>query len=182
MVVFMTEEMSMAVTLRGLLGRLYPELQEGEGFFIQSFNGKSDLEKNIPRRMRNWNYGEPTFVILRDADGGDCLTTKKHLVQLAKTSGKPFKIRIVCQQLESWFLGDGEAVQAAFPRTKISNETRKYREPDRLTNASDELGRVTGDFSKVARARLIVPHLIEGRNRSGSFRVFYRTLVDCFEG
>jgi len=165
----------MEVTLRELLKRLHPELQEGDGFFIQSFSGKSDLEKNIPKRMGNWSYGDPTFVILRDADGGDCKVIKERLVNLARASGKPFRVRIVCQQLESWFLGDGEAVKSAFPRAVISNETRKYRNPDLLSNASDELGLVTGDYSKVARARLISPHLTEEGNRSGSFQVLCRT-------
>ena len=180
MIIFLTEEMSMEVTIKELLKRLVPMLNEGKDFFIQSFNGKSGLEKNITKRMRAWNYGDPTFVIMKDADGGNCLFIKERLARFARASGKNFKIRIVCQELESWFLGDSEAVQAAFPRAQISNRTVKYRNPDRLTNASDELSRITGDYSKVGRATLIARHLHQNwtANHSQSFQVFRKTLVE----
>jgi hypothetical protein len=176
MIVVFTEEASMNAALEALIRKQFPELMLGVDWFLIDFNGKSDLEKNFPHRMKRWSYGDPLFVILRDNDGGDCEELKKRLGQAAAAVGKPFKIRVVCQELESWFLGDHQAVEAAYPGCKFSNDTAKYRDPDRLTNASQELSKLTGDESKIQRASIIAPHLDPPRNVSRSFQVFFTTL------
>lgn len=149
---------------------------QGLDWFVIDFNGKSDLENGFPERMRKWNYGDPLFLILRDNDGSDCRKLKARLANLAAPVGKPFKVRVVCQELESWFIGDSEAVKMAFPACRFSNATAKYRDPDTLTNASQELAELTGDATKVGRASMIAPHLDPARNRSRSFRVFFDIL------
>ena len=55
-------------------------------------------------------------------------------------------IRIVCQELESWFLGDLEAVRSAIGRlpAHARQDSRIFRDPDRLTNAADDLKKLTG--------------------------------------
>ena len=176
MIVLLTEERSLKVTVDHLIRRHYPRLVEGSDWFVLPFSGKSDLENNILVKMRCWNYGDPVFVILRDADGGDCVALKQRLRKLAKPAKKPFKIRIVCQELESWFLGDAAAVKQAYPRSSFSNEQERYRNPDRLTNASEELAKLTGDSTKVRRALTIATHLVPSRNCSHSFQMFGRTL------
>lgn len=177
MIIVLTEERSMDGTVRCLMERHRPDLAEGLDWFVFSYNGKSDLERNVVARMRQWNYGNPQFLILRDADGGDCRQIKEDLSRLADSGGKPYKVRIVCQELESWFLGDSQAVQAAYPHCCFSNRTAAYRDPDLIGNASQELARLTGDRTKVGRARLIAPHLEPARNCSRSFRVFFETLT-----
>jgi hypothetical protein len=176
MIILLTEEPSMKVTVEALMQKHYPGLVQGWHWFVFEYNGKSDLEKNIHPRMSKWNYGDPFFVILRDADGGNCLEIKNRLAGLAAPSGRPFKVRVVCQELEGWFIGDNQAVKSAFPRCQFSNETEKYRNPDKLTNASDELAGLTGERGKVSRAALIAPHLVPDRNCSRSFQVFMETL------
>lgn len=176
MIVIMTEESSMQVTLEILIRTHYPELIEGLHWWVLKFNGKSDLEKNIPRKMRHWNVGDPLFVILRDNDGAECKVLKARLADLADGTGKPYKVRMVCQELESWFLGDNQAVTKSYTGCRFSNKTAKYRDPDRLTNASEELANLTGDFSKVQRAALIAPHLDPALNRSRSFQLLFETL------
>jgi len=167
----------MEETVRVLMTLHFSNLAEGLDWFVFAYNGKSDLERSITHRMRNWNYGDPTFLILRDADGGDCQRIKQELVDLASACEKPFKVRIVCQELESWFLGDSEAVRAAYPSCRFSNETAAYRNPDLLNNAASQLARLTGDRTKVGRAQLIARHLIPERNCSRSFQVFFETLA-----
>ena len=50
---------------------------------------------------------------------------------------------------------------------------RKFREPDRLANAAQELGRITDRrYMKVAGSRAIGPQLSLTQNRSHSFGVF----------
>lgn len=176
MIVIFTEEESMNAALEQLMSRNFPERRKGIDWFLIDFNGKSDLERKFPRRMKIWNYGEPLFVILRDNDGSNCLMLKKRLHDLATPIAKPFKIRVVCQELESWFIGDSQAVNIAYPRCRFSNGTAKYRNPDAMTNASQELGELTGDFSKVGRASLIAAHLDPTRNVSNSFQVFFKIL------
>lgn len=176
MIVLLTEEESMQVTLATLIRMHYPALIEGLHWWVLKFNGKTDLEKNIPQKMKRWNLGDPLFVILRDNDGSDCKVLKKRLTKLASGTGKPFKIRVVCQELESWFLGDNQAVSKSYPGCRFSNNTAKYRDPDRMTNASQELALLTGDSSKVQRAALIAPHLDPAQNVSRSFQVLFETL------
>lgn len=166
----------MGAVLRELVRRHFPAKVENVDWKIVTYSGKCDLEKRFWVTMRGWDWGNPFFVVLRDNDGGECLLLKERLAQAAVSTGKPFKIRIVYQELESWFLADCEAVCAAYPRSKISNLTAKYRDPDRLTNASDELLGATGDRKKVARAKAIAQYFEPARNLSHSFQVFFHTL------
>lgn len=181
MIVIFTEEESMNAALEEVMARHFPQLIKGLDWFLIDFNGKTALEKGFPSRMKKWNYGAPLFVILRDNDGSDCKVLKGRLADLATPIGKPFKVRVVCQELESWFLGDNQAVAAAYPACRFSNNTAKYRDPDKMTNASQELGELTGDFSKVGRASMIAPHLDPSRNVSRSFQVLFETIQQHLE-
>ena len=58
-IVFLLEEYSMKVLLEGLLPRLFPELP----FLCIPHQGKQDLEKSIPRKLRAWR--EPGGEVLR---------------------------------------------------------------------------------------------------------------------
>lgn len=55
MIVIFTEEGSMNAALEGLMARQFPDLIQGLDWFVIDFNGKSDLEKRFPDRMRKWN-------------------------------------------------------------------------------------------------------------------------------
>lgn len=176
MIVFMTEEPSMRATVESLLAVHFPERVRSVDWMVLVYEGKSDLEGNFPGKMRSWTYGNPHFVILRDADGQDCVKLKRRLETLASASGGRFTVRIVCQELESWLLGDSFAVCGAYPECRFSNEEAKFRDPDRLNNASQILHELTRERSKPRRASRIAPHLDPGRNLSHSFQVFYQTL------
>jgi len=177
MIVFLTEEASMKELLSGIIHTQYPSLHEGLDWHIIAYQGKADLEKNIQSKMRSWNYNNPHFIILRDNDGGDCLQLKSKLANLASETGKPHHIRIVCQELEAWLLGDADAVKKVFPHAPFHNAQRTYRNPDNLNNASQILTELTGSPSKVSRAQDIAPHLSPSRNASKSFQVFHKTLI-----
>ena len=77
-VVFMLEEYSMKVLLDGLLPRLFPRLS----FLCVPHEGKQDLEKSIPRKLRAWREPGVRFVVVRDNDGSDCRALKQSLVDL----------------------------------------------------------------------------------------------------
>jgi len=91
------------------------------------------------------------------------------------TSWQPDSVvRIVCNELESWFLGDLVAVAAAYDKPSIARlqGKRKYRNPDNVTNAAEELKKLVPEYQKLQGARRIANHIDRDRNLSNSFRVF----------
>lgn len=178
MIVVLTEDRSMRVALEALFETQWPNRIHGVDWHIISFQGKADLKRRMAEKMRAWNYGNPHFVILRDNDGADCRALKEKIRADAEKGKKPHHIRIVCQELESWFIGDLDAVALAYPNCNFRANAGKYQAPDRLGNASQELARLIGERGKVGRAERIAPHLQPERNRSVSFRVAFRTFAD----
>lgn len=182
MIVIFTEEASMRECLKVIIPKLWPNSVEGSDWMVLAFQGKSDLEKSFPKKMRRWNYGNPHFVILRDNDGGDCFVLKQKLCDIAKPYQKPFSVRIVCQELESWLLGDLKAIKRAYPKAAIEKNKAKFRKPDELGNAAQELGRLIDVRAKIDRAKTIGRHLDFRENRSRSFNIFlekFRRLIQA---
>ena len=175
MIVLLTEESSMREYLEIIIPKLWPDSTCGVDWMVLSFQGKRDLEKSIPQKMTGWNYGNPHFIILRDNDGGDCFVIKQKLCDIANQSNKPFHVRIVCQELESWLLGDLEAIKQAYPRSAVRDKA-KFRNPDRLSNASQELERLINVHPKIDRAKNIGRYLNLRNNLSRSFNVFINML------
>ncbi len=179
MVVILSEERSLSHFVRILLFKQYPQLLEGVDWSVVSFQGKQDLERNINRKLLAWIYGNPHFIITRDQDSGDCRVVKDKLVRIAEPCNRPFHVRIICAELESWILGDLEAVQMVYPHSdvvKFQNK-KKYRYPDRLTNASTILEDLSGVAGKIVRAEAIAQVFEPERCRSKSFHVFWKLLT-----
>jgi len=119
----------MKVLLDLLLPRLVPSLQ----FLCLPHAGKSDLEKSLVTKLRGWREPGVRFVVVRDNDGGDCLTLKEKLAELCRSAGRPDTlVRIACQELEAWYFGDLAAVGEAFGRPGVVGLAGKarYRDPD----------------------------------------------------
>lgn len=68
-IVFLLEEPSMKALLEGMLPRLFP----GLNFQCVSHEGKSDLDKSIPRKLRAWREPGVRFIIVRDNDNANCI-------------------------------------------------------------------------------------------------------------
>lgn len=168
--VFLLEEYSMKVLLEGMLPRFFPDLH----FVCVPHEGKQDLEKSIPRKLRAWREPGVRFVVIRDNDGSDCADLKQRLQDLCSEGQREDSlVRIACQELEAWYLGEPDALARAFEDERlgdIGNEAR-YRDPDAVAQPSDELSRLVPAFQKVSGARLMARHLSRERNRSRSFRV-----------
>ena len=169
--VFLLEEPSMQALLEGLLPRLFPNLS----FLCVPHAGKTDLERSIRDTLRNWKVPGDRFVILRDNDEADCIAVKERIRQLCHDGRREDTlIRIVCQELESWYLGDPDAMAAAFNDDELSNirNRPRYRHPDDITKPSNHVERFVGGYGKIAGARRMATKMSREGNRSHSFGIF----------
>ena len=105
-VIFLLEEPSMKILLDGLLPRLFFGWVEGQHLQCIPHEGKSDLDRSIPRKLRAWRIPGDRFVIVRDNDNADCISLKARFQALCIANSRPETlIRLVCQELESWKAG-----------------------------------------------------------------------------
>ena len=182
--VLFLEERSAKAALEGLLPRLLPA--EIHIRYIV-FEGKSDLEKQIDRRLRGWIYPETAFVILRDQDLEDCRERKRTRVGKCVAAGKPSTIvRIACRELESWYFGQLGAVEEALQVNQLRkySDKSKYRIPDSIQKPSIELKEITGGkYQKVSGSREIGKYLSveEKRNSSESYNHFISGVKKAIE-
>ncbi|MBF0261119.1 MAG: DUF4276 family protein [Magnetococcales bacterium] len=170
--VFFLEELSARVFLEGLLDRILPE-RVTPRFVV--FDGKSDLDRSLVRKMRGWLEPDSRFVVLRDRDAGDCREIKQRLVDKCREAGQESAlVRIACRELESWYLGDLNAVaQALDARNAASQQNRsQFRDPDGLDNPVQALTRLAPTYQKVAGSRALGRVLDPDHNTSHSFRAF----------
>jgi hypothetical protein len=169
--VFMLEEPSMKALLEILLPRLFP----GLNMLCIAHEGKSDLEKSIPRKLKNWKVPGDRFVVVRDADGTNCKVLKGALAALCQEAGRPCTlVRIVCQELEAWYFGQPEGLAAAFGDASLRTRgsRAKFRNPDTIVQPAKQLSGLFPEFQKVSGARRMAGHLSYSRNVSASFKAF----------
>lgn len=169
-VVFLLEERSMKVLLDGLLPRLFPGLP----FLCVPHEGKQDLEKSIPRKLRAWHEPGVAFCIVRDNDRGDCRTVKERLLESCASSGRSDVIvRIACQELEAWYFGDPAALACAFENPRLAQVCggARFRDPDAIDQPSSALREIVPEFQKVSGARRMAS-VLGMTSASLSFQVF----------
>ena len=174
--VFCLEEPSAREMLKGVRPRLLPE-----DIDIRSlvFEGKQDLQKQLEQRLRGWQKPESHFIVLQDKDSHDCLSVKRKLQDLCARAGqREALVRIACHELESFYLGDLQAVEQGLGMKGLvaQQRSRKYIAPDALANAAEELKKLTrGRYQKILGSRSIGLHMdLEGGNRSHSFNVLIK--------
>lgn len=112
-IVFLLEERSSKNLIDSIVPKILPD---GVAHYSYSFDGKSDLEQNITRKMRGWLKPNTVFLVMRDQDSADCKTVKKNLMAKcadSRVKAGRYLVRIACHELESFFLGDLDAVRAA---------------------------------------------------------------------
>ena len=179
--VCLLEERSAKELLQIVLKEILPPDMPKPFFF--SFEGKQDLERNIVRKISKWHIPDSVFLVMRDKDAADCIEIKTHLVALCNQTNKPCLVRIACHELESFYLGDLQAVRQAFHCAVPSQRSRKYRDPDHLSRPSGELEKITkGAYQKISGSQGIAPFLrLDGSNRSRSFNVLIEGIKRLLE-
>jgi len=171
--IFLLEERSAKAMLDSLLPRI---LNDEIHYRCIPFEGKQDLEKQLVRKIRGYQNDQARFIVMRDQDNHpDCSAIKRRLLQSCIEAGKADKclVRIACMELETFYLADLEAVEKALQLTGLQKhqQNKKYRAPDKLGNAANELKTLTGNrYEKIAGSRAIGQYLCLKNERSLSFR------------
>lgn len=166
------------------LPRLIPGWIEGRHFLLIKHQGKSDLEKSIPVKLKAWREPGVRFVIVRDNDGADCRALKSKLLKLCGTGKRPVMVRLVCQELEAWYLGDADALSQAYPEevSSVIKLTKRFADPDACLKPSVELEREIPSFQKQDAARRLGRLVDASRTRSRSCIVFASGVVRVAQG
>jgi len=189
----LVEEQSAEEALRHLL----PKIIKGrECAKVHNLESKSKLLKVLPARLAAYSRmikkGEPLrIVVLVDRDSDDCEKLKNRLESMAGQAGLPTKTspgdkghflvlnRVAVEELESWFIGDPEALRKAFTGLpKIDVTKGIFHNPDNggsweaLHRYLKKHNIYRNSFPKIDAARRIAPHMEIVANRSKSFRIF----------
>jgi hypothetical protein len=127
-----TEEPSAEKCFESFLPKV---ISESERFKIFAHGGRENLiqalKKTLPSVSRIDNA---KILVTIDQDNHDCQSLKQKLEEIVKENCLcPYKIRIVCKELESWFLGDLDAISKAYPRLK----SEKYRNKSEMKNVDE---------------------------------------------
>ncbi len=166
------EEFSARVFLEILLPTII-DVSEWDIIYLV-FEGKQDLMKNLPRRLKTWQNSHSQFLILRDQDSENCIQLKQRISKICLENGKPNAlIRIACHELETFYLGDLRAVSQGLNCSHLEKlqNTSAYRAPDSISNAKQQLKKIThGTYREVGGSRSISAYLDINNNRSQSFR------------
>lgn len=176
--IFLVEEPSITIVLNEILPKIMPA---ETSFMCITHQGKQDLIKSIPIKLKAFEKFSPAtkFIIIHDQDSHDCKKLKSELVNICQKAGKPnAMIRIICHELESWFLGDLAAVEKAYrlaPNTLSKQQTnRKFRNPDQLNSAKQELRNLVKEYYPGTHSKQIAPYLSLTTNTSQSFQIFIK--------
>ena len=115
-------------------------------------------------------------MIVQDQDEACCVAVKSRYLDMCVATGRPETlVRIVCRELEAWYLGDPDAMIAAFPmhRSGIERELGKprYRYPDAISLPSNVVKRLVPGRGKIEIARAMGQTMSQD-NVSPSFRTF----------
>jgi hypothetical protein len=169
--VFLLEEPSMKEVLDVILPQILPA---NFSFVCIPHSGKTHLAKSIKSKITGWREPDVQFVIVHDQDAMDCVSLKENLFILADEANRPDTlIRIVCTELESWFLGDFDAIERGF-NIKLAKKKNMalYRNPDKIANAKQELRRLVPADQQINGSRSIAQCMTIKMNKSKSFQVF----------
>lgn len=197
----LVEEPSAEAALNSLVPKV---LGSDLSYQIHPFQGKHDLLRNLPTRLRGYRHWIPEnwgIVVVIDADGLDCLEQKEKQESMAEDAGFLTRAlalggryqvlnRLAIEELEAWFFGDVEALCEAYPGIPRSlGERAKYRDPDGILGGTWEAletelqraGHHRGGLAKIKAAREISAKMELDRNRSRSFRAFQQGLLSLCE-
>ncbi len=188
----LVEEPSMEAALRAILPKMIGEMS----FKITQYTDKQTFLNRLPNRLHGYARSLPPshrIIVVIDRDNDDCRKLKSCIETMAQKAGLRTRqdhrgpaqviVRIAIEELEAWYFGDWQAVQAAYPRARKPD---KYcRAPDAIRGGTWEAfegvmkksGYFTSGLRKIEAATRIAPHIDPARNTSPSFQAFCRTMT-----
>jgi len=189
----------MEAFLRVLLPRILPE---NRTFEIHASRNKAKLRRNLAARLRayaQWLPRDWRIIVVLDRDSDDCHALKAELEAASTGSGLRTRSqagsgdwqvvnRTAIEELEAWYFGDWEAVCDAYPGVSRSVPQREgFRDPDAIRGGTWESferilkrsGHCTAGLRKVEAARQVAERIRWQRNRSRSFTVLVRAVLEA---
>ena len=161
----------------------------------RAYGSKQDLLKYFALDLRDWGTPGDRYVVLVDNDRNDCRKLRNSILAKAKekcqSQSERLKARIVCRELEAWYLGDLAALRSVYPDAQKIPERRN---PDTAedpkpsaflqsaisgfikTDAASVMGEILG--RKCAKSSSYYDKNSAVSNRSSSFCCFARTMVE----
>ena len=192
--------------LPNLLKSLYPDIF-GSNDFVSRFISYSQpvflqiAENRIKIYAERWKRDKNFRVILLcDRDAKDCEVLKNHFEDCAKRYDLPtisnpnsetgefaMVTVIVIEELESWFLGDMEAVTSAYEKIpKEQCQIFNRIAPDSISDPKQELHNLFKKYGYYKDYLIqqeiiekIAPKMTPSDNRSQSFQYFYKKLHEA---
>ena len=193
----------MEAALRLLLPKVLGDLT----FEIYPHQCKDELLLRLPQRLRGygqrcksdaWFRDHCRIAVVIDRDDDDCAKLKRRLEKMANDAGLVTRSsakggaymmvnRLAIEELEAWYFGDWEAVQAAYPRVSATIPSQaKYRDPDEIAGGTWEAfervlqkaGYYSGGLRKIEAARAVAAHMQPLCNTSPSFCTLRDALLE----
>lgn len=180
----------MEVALEHLLPKISGEIE----YEFRRFQCKDELLHRLPERLEglaSWLPATWAVLVVTDRDDDDCSALKARLESIAAKAGllsktragvgRRFQVvnRIAVEELEAWFFGDWQAVQAAYPRVpRMLSSKAAFRNPDAILGGTWEAlervmkraGYFRSGLRKLEFARTVAAHMEPARNSSRSFQ------------
>ena len=137
--------------LEVLLPRLFPDLS----FQCVPHEGKQDLEKSIPRKLKAWHEPGVLFCVIRDNDSGDCRVLKEKLVVLFKSGAET--IRWSVSLARSWRPGiwESQTLWRRLSATIICGGSEIKRDIVTRTPSSNHLPKSEGSYPNSKSFRVL---------------------------
>lgn len=160
-------------------------------FEIKHHRGKEDLITNLDKIVPTLSKPpqQKRIIVIIDQDKQGCKELKTRIVVKMQKCACDYKVRIACYELESWFLGDMDAIAKCSPQFKPKSlqNKKKYRNIDSVEKPSNVIEKIVpqwkNDYAskpkfaeKMAKIISLEPRNREQSNRSHSFHVFLETL------
>jgi len=140
---------------------------------ILKHQGSGDLKKSIATKIRSDPFAGSKFLILCDADGKDCKALKAELMQEVPPAKRANSlIRIVCQELEAWYLAQPKALLTAGALARQIPKAILNANVDAIPDPKRTFRRFAHEKGQIERARRIGPRLDVEVGKSSSFRHF----------
>lgn len=140
---------------------------------ILKHQGIGDLKKSIANKIGSDPFETSKFMVLCDADGKSCDALKRELIALVPQSKRAKTlVRIVCQELEAWYLAQPRALERAGALAKPIPQSVLRANVDAIHDPKRTFRRCAHEKGQIEHARRIGRELDPDEIKSASFGHF----------